>query len=56
MAYLFTISAALYQTSDTMTEAELWSCYFIRRIFWVIKLAAKPCVISLQKIYDLVNK
>ena len=45
----------LHRTSEAVTEAELWSCYFIRRVFWVFKLAAKPCVISLKQISQLAN-
>ncbi|XP_068673068.1 patatin-like phospholipase domain-containing protein 4 [Montipora foliosa] len=46
---------ALYEARDTVTVAELWSCYFIRQIFRVVKLAVKPHAIFLRKIYHLVH-
>ncbi|XP_020620664.1 patatin-like phospholipase domain-containing protein 2 [Orbicella faveolata] len=49
------LTIILHRTSEAVTEAELWSCYFIRRVFWVLKLAAKPCVISLKQISQLAN-
>ena len=54
-ASLSIFSPVLHRTSEAVTEAELWSCYFIRRVFWVFKLAAKPCVISLKQISQLAN-
>ncbi|KAL9955305.1 hypothetical protein ACROYT_G036611 [Oculina patagonica] len=50
------LTIILHRTSEAVTEAELWSCYFIRRVFWVLKLAARPCVISLRQISHLANK
>lgn len=51
----FKLSLILLRTSEAVTEAELWSCFFIRRVFWVLKLAAKPCVISLRQISHIAN-
>ncbi|CAH3028774.1 unnamed protein product, partial [Porites evermanni] len=49
------LTLILHHTSEAINEAELWSCYFIRRVFWVFKLAAKPCVISLKQISHLAH-
>lgn len=49
------LTIILHRTSEAVNEAELWSCFFIRRVFWVLKLAAKPCVISLKQISHLAN-
>ncbi|XP_068673217.1 patatin-like phospholipase domain-containing protein 4 [Montipora capricornis] len=46
---------ALYEANDTVKEAELWSCYFLRRLFSAVKLVAKPYVVLLRKIYHLVH-
>lgn len=49
------LTIILHRTSEAVNEAELWSCFFIRRVFWVLKLATKPCVISLKQISHLAN-
>ena len=54
--FIFIFLAALYEANDTVKEAELWSCYFMRRIFSAVKLVAKPYVVLLRKIYHLVHK
>lgn len=49
------LAMILHHTSEAINEAELWSCFFIRRVFWVFQLAAKPCVISLKQISHLAH-
>jgi hypothetical protein len=44
------VVAVLDRTHEAIIEAELWSCFFIRKVMWVFKLAAKPCVLSVKQI------
>ncbi|XP_078347468.1 omega-hydroxyceramide transacylase-like isoform X2 [Oculina patagonica] len=44
------LSMLLHQASQAATEAELWSCFLVRRSKYFLKVFAQPCVITINQV------
>ncbi|PFX28606.1 patatin-like phospholipase domain-containing protein 3 [Stylophora pistillata] len=44
------LSMILLDANKSATEAELWSCYFLRKSCHILDLLARPCIITFKQI------
>jgi len=49
------LSMLLVRANEAATEQELWSCFLLRRSFYVLDVFIKPCVITIRQVLAILK-
>ena len=47
--------AVLVRANEAATERELWSCFLLRRSFYVLDVFTKPCIITIRQLLAMIK-